>query len=113
MKKLISWILILLNIHLLSKKRKIEIYKKCINKYNEKHYYLNGLCYTITNEYEDEYIETHDIYTDKVWLYMFLYFPEVYIQKPRLLEHNYWFPTDEPSKYLRIKVLTNAINTIK
>lgn len=103
MKRLISWFLIVFNIHIIEKNYKKYKIKTALNYY--KYHYQNssdGICFHI---HQGSY---------NTISYMWLYYPEIYIQKPFNKKTNeYWFNLDKEGITKRIKILENGIKLIK
>lgn len=111
MLKIISWLLILFNIHILNKDKKIIIYKNILEYYNKilvtnnVNSYLY-ICLYLNKEF-GEIINhiTRDSY---------IVFPEIYISKPIFKKrYNIWFPSDREGVKQRIKIIKRAIKILE
>ncbi len=106
MKKIIARVLIFLNIHLISKRRKELLYMVAIAGIKE---YPQFICNALIVNMlpQDRY---------KVRYCMFLFFPEVYLQKPsKPYKKDLWFGWDNPLYFEqdRVNVLKEALKLLQ
>ena len=111
MKKLISRLLLYFNYHYISKERKKLIYYDCLNQLNKYPVYI---CTFIETYFKKESlifgIENKYILGDR---FMFVFFPELFIQKPKKLKKyrkGGWF--DIYHRTPRVDVLRKAIKLL-